>query len=118
MYWARPSIRILLSLTSGAIILSTRMNVPALILCEHPMGIPSFQKELPFQYSIPLAELWIPSFLRWCSCMRRICKGVGSEANQALISFGLGELSLRLRTLRENKVKGFSIIGELAPSGW
>jgi hypothetical protein len=69
--------------------------MPALILYEHPMGIPSFQKELPFQYSIPLVELWMPSFPKWCSCMRRICGGNGSEASQALISFGLGELSLR-----------------------
>ncbi len=118
MYWARPSIKILLSLTSGVIILSTRMAVPALILCERPMGIPSFQKELPFQYSIPLAKLWIPSFPRWCSYMRRIYGGAKSEVSQALISFSLGELSLRLRTLREAIVRGFSIIGESASGGW
>ncbi len=50
--------------------------------------------------------------------MRRICEGVGSEASQALISFGLGESSLRPWTLREAKVIGFSIIGETISSGW
>ncbi len=56
MNYAHPSIRIPCSLMRGAIALSTRIVVPALVLCERPMGIPSFQKELPFQYSIPMAE--------------------------------------------------------------
>jgi hypothetical protein len=57
MNCAQPSIRIPCSLMSGAIAESTRMAMPALVLCERPMGIPSFQKELPFQNSIPLVEL-------------------------------------------------------------
>jgi hypothetical protein len=66
MNYARPSIRILCSLTRGAVALLTIIVVHALVLYERPMGIPSFQKELPFQNLIPLAELWIPSFPRWC----------------------------------------------------
>ncbi len=50
--------------------------------------------------------------------MRRIYGGAKSEVSQALISFSLGELSLRPRTLREAIVRGFSIIGESASGGW
>lgn len=64
MYWARPSSRIPFFFTSGVIILSTRMAMPVLVRCKHPMGIPGFQKELPFQYSIPLATLEMLSFPR------------------------------------------------------
>ncbi len=50
-----PSITMPCSLTRGAVALSTRIAVPTLVLCEVPIGIPSFQKEDPCQYSIPLA---------------------------------------------------------------
>ncbi len=73
--YARPSIKIPLSTTKGAVLLSTRMAVPALILWEGPMGIPGFQKEPPFQYSIPFPELLMPSWPKWCSWMRRIWGG-------------------------------------------
>ncbi len=52
---ALPSITMPCSLTRGAVALSTRIAVPTLVLCEVPIGIPSFQKEDPCQYSIPLA---------------------------------------------------------------
>lgn len=119
MYCARPSTMIPWSLTSGAISLSTRIAIPALILCDLPMGIPSFQKEAPLQNFIPLLEFWNPSFPRWCSWVRRIWGGgVESEPNQALISLGLGESPLRPLTLREAIVRGFSIIWKPVPGGW
>ncbi len=40
MNWALPSIRIPLALTKGAIVLSTKMEVLALNLCECPIGMP------------------------------------------------------------------------------
>lgn len=55
MNCARPFIRVPCSLMSRAVALSTRMAVPALVLCERPMGMLSFQKEFPLQNSIPLA---------------------------------------------------------------
>lgn len=63
-YWAWPFSMIPFSLTKRVVILSTRMAVPALVRCKHPIGISGFQKELPFQYSIPFAELVMPSFPR------------------------------------------------------
>jgi hypothetical protein len=52
---ALPSITMSCSLMRGVVALSTRIVVSALVLCEVPIGIPSFQKEDPCQYSIPLA---------------------------------------------------------------
>ncbi len=57
MNWALPSMRILLSLIKGVIILSTSMEVPVLSLCERPIRIPWFQNDAPFQNSIPFVEL-------------------------------------------------------------
>ncbi len=50
--------------------------------------------------------------------MRRIWGGVESEANQALISFGLGESPLRPLTLRETRVNGFLIISKSVLRDW
>ncbi len=81
MYWARPSSRIPLSLTTEAVFLSTKMAMPTLVRCERPMGIPGFQKEQPFQNSIPFPALDAPSSPRWCSWMSKICGGEGKEVN-------------------------------------
>ncbi len=59
--YAWPSINVPWAVMRGAIVLSTRMAVPALVLFECPMGMPSFQKEFPCQNSMPLAEIWTPS---------------------------------------------------------
>ncbi len=48
MNYARPSIRVPCVVMNGAVALSTRMAVPTLILCERPIGMPSFQKELSY----------------------------------------------------------------------
>jgi hypothetical protein len=45
--------------------------------------------------------LEISSFPKWCSWMSKICGGVGREANQVLISFCFGELTLKPLTLRD-----------------
>jgi hypothetical protein len=42
MNYARPSIRVPCVVMNGAVALSTRMAVPMLILCERPIGMPSF----------------------------------------------------------------------------
>ncbi len=60
MYWTLPSVRIPSSLMSGAVILSTRMAVPALVRWEFPIGIPGFQKAFPCQNSSPFVELVTP----------------------------------------------------------
>jgi hypothetical protein len=57
MNWAMPSIRIPLALTKGAIVLSTRMEVLALNLCEHPISMPWFQNAAPLRNSISFVEL-------------------------------------------------------------
>jgi len=57
MNCARPLINVPWAVMKGAIILSTRMAVPALVLFERPMGMPSFQKEFPCQNSMPLVEV-------------------------------------------------------------
>jgi hypothetical protein len=49
MNWALPFKRIPLALIRGARDLSMRMEVPALILYECPIGRPWFQKETPFE---------------------------------------------------------------------
>ncbi len=108
----RPSIKISCAVMSGAVALSTKMAVSALVLCEHPMGMPSFQKALPCQNSIPLAESWMSSFPRWCSWISIIWGGVGSEASQALISFGLVVPPLSPLTLRKVRVRAFLVIGK------
>jgi hypothetical protein len=47
MNCARPSIRVPCTVMSGAVALSTRMAVLALVLYERPIRMPSFQKEFP-----------------------------------------------------------------------
>ncbi|CAK9191103.1 unnamed protein product [Sphagnum troendelagicum] len=89
------------------------MAMSTLILWEHPIGMPSFQKELPRQNSMPLAEPWASSFPRWCSWMSTIWGGVGREASHTLISLGLDVLPLSPLTLKEVKVRAFSVIGKL-----
>lgn len=84
MYCALPSDSVPWSFTRRAIVLSTKIAVPTLNLCEVPIGIPSFQKEIPCQNLIPLPMLLIPSFpisMTW--------GGGESEANHALICFSL-----------------------------
>ncbi len=112
MNYARPSVNLPCAVIRGAIVLSTRMAVSALVLFERPMGMPSFQKEVPCQNSMPLAASLTPSFPRWCSWMRIIWGGVGREANYTLISFGLVVPPFSPLTLREARVRAFSVIGE------
>ncbi len=106
--WASPS-----HLAQSGVVtidLSTKMAVPTLILFECPIGMPSFQKEAPYQNSIPLVGIWTPFFPRCCSWIRMICGGDGSEASHSLISLGLDVPRLIPLTLKEAKVKVFSVI--------
>jgi len=64
MNYARLSVNVPCVVMGGAIVLSTRIVVPALDLFERPMGMPSFQKEVPYQNSMPLAASLTPSFPR------------------------------------------------------
>lgn len=108
-YCAWPSTRVPWSVMNGAVALSTRIVVSALILCERPMGCP--RSRMPCQNSSPLAGSWVSTFPRWCSCIKMIWGGVGSEASQDLTCFGLDLFPLNPLTLREARVRAFSIIG-------
>ncbi|CAM6016594.1 unnamed protein product [Sphagnum balticum] len=59
--WVLPSVRISLSDIRGAIALSTKIVVPALVRWEMPIRIPGFQKALLCQNSIPLVAFETPS---------------------------------------------------------
>ncbi len=98
-YCVLPSVMIPSSLTSGAVILSTRMAVSALIRWEFPIGISGFQNAPPCQNSIPFVELVAPCSSKWCSWMSSIWGGFWREDNQVLISFCLVESLCRTPTL-------------------
>jgi len=109
-YCVLPSVMIPSYLTSGAVILSTRMVVLALIRWEFPIGIPGFQNALPCQNSNRLVELVAPCSSRWCSWMSSIWGGFWREDNQVLISFCLVKSLPSPLTLRETIVRGHSFM--------
>lgn len=100
----------LLEVIWGARDLSTIMEMPTLILCERPIGMPGFQKEAPFHNSIPLVEVRHSTSPKWCSCNSRIWGGVAKEETHVLISFGFGEFFLKLLTFRDAMVVDFLFI--------
>ncbi len=109
-YWVLPSTNIPSPLMSGAVILSTRMAVSALVRWEVPIGIPGFQKAFPCQNSSPFVELVTPCLSKWCSWIRSTCGGFWREDNQVLMSFCLAESFPSPLTLKETIVKGHSNI--------
>jgi len=98
-------------------VMSRRMAVPTLVLYEVPMGILGFQKEAPFQNSIPFPALPKPFFPRWCSWMRRIWGGGKREANQSFIAFCFGKLVPKPLALRDARVRVLSNISLLTLGG-
>ncbi len=95
---------------SGAVVLSTRMAVLALVCWEVPIKIPGFQKAFPCQNSSPFVEVVALCLSKWCSWIRSICGGLWREDSHALISFCLAESFPNPLTLRETIVRGRSDI--------
>jgi hypothetical protein len=110
MNWAMPSKIMLLALIKGAMDLSMKMGVPALILCECPIGRSYFQKETPFQNWIPFMELEQSISLGGVP-VGVIFKGGGTrEEIQERISFCLGEFLPKPCTFKEATARGLLFI--------
>ncbi len=114
MNWARPASKMPWSTMKGATVLSNRIAVPALVLWERPMGIPSFQNASPCQNSTPLAGSLSSTFPRWCSWSKMIWGRVSSNVTQAFTCLGLALLPLIPLTLRETSESVFSNISQPA----
>jgi uncharacterized membrane protein len=97
----------LLEVIWGAKDLSTRIEVPALNICDCPIGMPWFQKDAPFWNSTPLVEVRQSASPRWCSYRNIIWGGVAREETQDLISFYFGEFLPKLLTFMEVMVRAF-----------
>jgi hypothetical protein len=97
--------------------LSTRIEVPVFSLCECPIGMLWFQKEVPFQNSTPLVEVRHSTSPRWCSYKSRIWGGVAREVTHVLISFCFGEFFPKLLTFKKAMVMAFLFIGRRFQGG-